>query len=349
MSDIPKAALTGRAAQLMAKSERILTTRHYSRKTRKVYLHWIGRFLRAFQGVDPYKLREPEVNRFLSHMAVELNVASSTQNQAIAAIKFLYKFAIGEPLESLNLMKARGTRRRIIALTSEEVSKILAHMEGVPLLVCMLLYGAGLRLEEALSLRVKDIDFRSMEIIVRQGKGKKDRITVLPTMLAEPLQEHLRSVRRQHLKDLEAGLGRVPMPYALARKYPNADKEWIWQWVFPARSHYVDRKTGTRHRYHLHESVVQKAVSAAAKKTDITKHVTPHVLRHSFATQLVNNFCDIRTLQELLGHEDIRTTQRYLHVLIGGNHGVKSPLDGLTLIEEVDGPRNILEGDKEEL
>lgn len=348
MSSSAKGPLTGQAAQLVAKAERILSARHYSRKTRKAYLHWIGRFLTAYQGADPYALREPEVNRFLSHMAVELNVASATQNQALAAIKFLFKFAVGEPLESLNLIKARGSRRRITALTSEEVSKVLALMQGVPLMVCMLLYGSGLRLEEALSLRVKDIDFRSKEVIVRDGKGKKDRITMLPTVIIEPLQKHLKEVRRQHLKDLEAGLGRVPMPYALDRKYPNADREWIWQWVFPARSHYLDRKTGTRHRYHLHESVVQKAVRAAAQQAGITKHVTPHVMRHSFATQLTNNHCDVRTLQELMGHEDIRTTQRYLHVLTNGNHGVESPLDGLTFIQGADSSRNILERNADE-
>lgn len=328
----------------MAKAESTLSARHYSRKTRKAYLHWIGRFLSAYPGADPYALREPEVNRFLSHMAVELNVASATQNQALAAIKFLFKFSVGEPLESLNLIKARGTRRRIIALTPDEVERVLAEMHGIPLMVSMLLYGSGLRLEEALSLRVKDIDFRSREVVVHDGKGKKDRITVLPTALIEPLQEHLKKVRQQHLKDLEAGLGRAPLPFALDRKYPTADREWIWQWVFPAASHYLDKKTGIRHRYHLHGSVIQKAVRASALQAGVTKHVTPHVMRHSFATQLINNHCDIRTLQELMGHEDVRTTQRYMHVLTGGNHGVKSPLDGLTLIEEVDGSRNILGG-----
>lgn len=327
----------------MAKAERVLVARHYSRKTKKAYLHWIGRFLRAHRGADPYSLREPDVNRFLSHMAVELNVSSSTQNQALAAIKFFFKFAVGEPLESLDLIKARGSKRKITALTDEEVSKILAQMQGVPLMVCMLLYGSGLRLEEGLTLRIKDIDFRSKEVIVRDGKGKKDRITVLPDSVIEPLQAHLKQVRRQHLTDLEAGLGKVPMPYAFDRKYPNADREWIWQWVFPARSHYLDTKTGTKHRHHLHESVIQKAVRAAAKQTNVTKHVTPHVLRHSFATHLISDRCDLRTLQELMGHEDIRTTQRYLHVTTGGSHGIVSPLDGLTLIEGATDPRNMID------
>ena len=341
--------LSDQASRLIERAKRVLTTRHYSRKTTKVYLYWIGKFLSEYPRADPYSLREPEVNRYLSRMAVELNVASSTQNQALSAIKFLFKFVMGEPLDALSLVKARGPRRKIVALNAEEVQAVLSHIEGVPLLVCMLLYGSGLRLEECLGLRVKDIDLRTKEVFVREGKGKKDRVTILPDSVVQPLREHLKVVRRQHFRDLEAGLGRVPMPYALDRKYPNADREWIWQWVFPARSHYVDPRTGVKHRYHLHESVIQKAVRAAALKADVRKHVTPHVLRHSFATQLVNNQCDIRTLQELMGHEDIRTTQGYLHVLSGGNHGVTSPLDGLTLNREADAPGHILETDEGEL
>ena len=336
MSERATPDLTDTAAGLVERASRVLTARHYSRKTKKVYLYWIGKFLKDHPGQDPYCLREQQVNMFLSRMAVELNVASSTQNQASAALKFFYKFAVGEPLESMELVRAKGPRRVVTALTPEEVALVLSRMTGTPKMVCMLLFGSGLRIGEALNLRVKDIDFRRCEITVREGKGTKDRITVLPKVLIDPIQEHLKHVQHQHLKDLQAGLGQVPMPYALARKYPNADIEWMWQWVFPATSHYVDQKTGVRHRHHLHESVVQKAVRAAALEAGVNKHVTPHVLRHSFASQMASGLCDLRTLQALLGHEDIRTTQRYLHVLTSGGHGVKSPLDGLILPEGVE-------------
>ncbi|MBW3589983.1 MAG: integron integrase [Actinobacteria bacterium] len=278
------------AAGLLEKASRVLTTRHYSRKT--------------------------------------IKASSSTQNQALAALLFFYRNVIGEPLEQLDIMRARRTRRAPIVLTPEEVTRLLAEMSGIPLLVCMLLYGSGMRLGEALNLRVKDIDFGRGEITVREAKGRKDRITMLPAALRVPLKEHLQAVREQHTQDLSAGLGRAPMPYALSRKYPNADREWAWQWVFPASSHYLDKKTGIKHRHHLHESVIQKAMRAAGRAAGLTKHATPHVLRHSFATCLIDDKYDIRTVQELLGHEDVRTTQAYTHVLNGGGHGVRSPWTG---------------------
>lgn len=315
---------------LLIRAERILVARHMSRKTTKVYLHWIRRFLDAHPGRDPRTLREREVNRFLTQLAVQLGVSASTQNQAASALKFLYARVLGEPLEPLEVVKAKRAKRRITAMNPDETMALLKHLSGEPLLVCMLLFGAGLRLTEALKLRVKDIDLQQREILVRAGKGNKDRVTILPDAVVDPLREQLAKVKSQHEQDLEKGLGRAPMPDALGRKYPSASQEWKWQWVFPASSHYVDKKTGMKHRHHLHETVIQKAVRQAAMKAGLTKHATPHTLRHTFATQLVNQLVDVSTLQALLGHEDIRTTQNYIHVLTQGNHGVVSPLDGLT-------------------
>ena len=309
---------------------RIFRARHYSARTQKAYLHWIGRFLRFHAGRHPRSLREDDVNVFLSHLAVNEKVAASTQNQALAAILFMYKYVLEEPLDHVDgIVRATRPKRLPVALSRDEVGKVLAELEGVPRLVCMALYGAGLRLTEGLSLRVKDLDLRRGEILVRDGKGAKDRVTMLPASIARPLAEHLRTVRRQHSVDLERGLGRAPLPFALRRKYRTADRQWGWQWVFPATSHYRDRETGIEHRHHLHQSVVQKAVRRAARAAGIAKHVTTHTFRHSFATHLLEDGYDIRTVQELLGHSDVRTTMIYTHVLNRGGLGVRSPLDAL--------------------
>jgi integron integrase len=236
---------------------------------------------------------------------------------------------LGEPLDRINgVVRANKPKRLPVALTAGEIQKLFDCMDGVALLLAQLMYGSGLRLFEAVSLRVKDIHFAKNEIIVRDGKGAKDRVTMLPESLKPALRAHLRWVRRQHERDLDDGLGRVPMPTALARKFPSADKEWGWQWVFPARRHFTDRETRVRHRWHLHESTVQKAVTAARLASGLTQHVTVHTLRHSFATQLLINGYDIRTVQELLGHKSVKTTEIYLHVLNRGGLGVLSPLDG---------------------
>jgi integron integrase len=274
---------------------------------------------------------EQHVNEFLTHLAVEGNVAASTQNQALAALLFLYEHVLNEPLDRIEgVVRAQKPPRVPVVMSREEVSAVLSATTGVPRLVCMLLYGSGLRISEAVSVRVKDLNFDRRELVVRDGKGAQDRVTMLPDSLRGPLQEHLRRVKAQHDADLAAGTGTVALPGALARKYPNADREWAWQRVFPARSHYVDRETGIRRRHHLHETVVQKAVRRAALEAGIGKHVTSHTFRHSFATHLLESGYDIRTVQELLGHQDVRTTQIYTHVLNRSGHGVRSPLDGIT-------------------
>ncbi len=307
-----------------------LRTRHYSRRTEEAYLHWIRRFLVFHHGTHPRELAERDVIRFLTHLAVGQNVAASTRNQALAAVLFRYEHVLEQPLDRIEgVIRARKPKRLPVVLTRDEVHAILAELDGAPSLVCTLLYGSGLRLLEWLALRVKDIDFRRGEIVIRDGKPQMDRVTMLPGALLEALQDHLRRVRQQHEADLKNGLGQVPLPDALGRKYPNAGRQWGWQWVFPASSHYADRKTGIRHRHHLHESVIQKAVHQAAHRAGLTKRVTTHAFRHSFATHLLEDGYDIRTVQELLGHKDVKTTMVYTHVLNRGGRGVRSPLDSL--------------------
>jgi integron integrase len=258
----------------------------------------------------------------------QAQVAASTQNQAFNALLFLYQQVLGIDLgEIAGAVRAKKPKRLPVVLTREEVRSVLALLDGEVWLVCSLLYGAGLRLFESLQRHVKDIDFSRSELLLRDGKGQKDRVTMLPTKVQPALRQHLALVRRQHDGDLACGLGRASLPGALARKYPHADREWGWQWVFPAATHYTDRQTGVRYRSHLHEAVVQKAVREAARKADIRKHATPHVFRHSFATHLLQDNYDIRTVQELLGHKDVSTTMIHTHVLNRGGRGVRSPLD----------------------
>lgn len=309
----------------------VMRARRYSPKTVKAYVHWIGRYLRFHAGTHPRRLNEEDINAFLSHLAVAEQVAASTQSQALAAVLFLYAHVLEVPLDRIEgIVRARKPPRLPVVMTREEVQRVLSLMEGVPRLVAKLLYGSGTRISEALSVRVKDLDFGRGELTVRDGKGGVDRMTMLPASIHDELRAHLTVVRARHEADLANGLGRVPMSHALARKYRNADREWTWQWVFPASSHYVDRVTGVRYRHHLHETVVQKAVRAAVRRADLGKHATAHTFRHSFATHLLENGYDIRTVQELLGHQDVRTTQIYTHVLNRGGFGVRSPLDTLT-------------------
>jgi integron integrase len=272
---------------------------------------------------------EPEVTAFLSALACQGHVSASTQNQALSALVFLYSEVLGKDLAWLGgLVRAKRPQRVPVVLTRQEVATLLSRLEGSVGLMASLMYGAGLRLLECVELRVKDIDLEVGEIRVRDGKGRKDRVTMVPGRLVEALRQHIRKVGELHDQDLAAGRGCVALPDALARKYPNAGRERGWQWLFPATRSYVDERNGQRRRHHLHESVVQRAVKLAAGRAGLTKPATCHTLRHSFATHLLESGYDIRTIQELLGHRDVSTTMIYTHVLNRGGRGVRSPLDG---------------------
>ena len=305
-----------------------IRVRHYSPKTEEAYIGWIKRFI-VFHGKrHPDEMSEPEINGFLTHLAVQRNVSASTQNQALAAVLFLYRDVLGRPLDWIEpAVRAKRPERLPVVLTRQEARRVLELMIGVPRMVASLLYGAGLRLMEGLSLRIKDIDFERNEILIRDGKGRKDRVSMLPRTLNEPLQRHLEEVRRLHERDLRENAGRVILPDALVRKYPNADREWGWQYVFPATSRFLDRAAGIQRRHHLHETVVQKAMKEAVRRSGVAKPATCHSLRHSFATHLLESGYDIRTVQELLGHRDVSTTMIYTHVLNKGGRGVQSPVD----------------------
>jgi integron integrase len=315
---------------MLDRMHQVLRTLHYSRRTERAYAYWVTRFLTHYGQRDPAGMGADEIRSFLSNLAVNERVSASTQNQALCALVFLYGRVLGLDLESLEGVEwAKAPRRLPVVLTRGEVKSLLEKMNGVPQLVCRILYGAGLRLVEGLSLRVKDLDFERNELTIRDGKGAKDRVSVLPASCQKDLLEHLARVRRLHERDLEHGLGRAPLPFALAEKYRNADREWAWQYVFPASSLYTDVTTGVRHRHHLHETVVQKAMAEGVRRSGLTKPATPHTLRHSFATHLLDSGYDIRTVQELLGHSDVQTTMIYTHVLNRGGRGVRSPADGL--------------------
>jgi len=302
--------------------------RHYSRRTEDAYIHWIKRYIHYHGIRHPAEMGRPELEAFLSYLAVKKNVAASTQNQALNAILFLYRAILGIELDWLqSVTRAKKPARLPVVLTHEEVRRILEQLRGVNWLAVMLLYGAGLRLLECLRLRIKDVDFGYRQILVREGKGNKDRVTILPLAVETGLEEHLLCVKRCFQKDLEADAGHVKLPGALSRKYPNASREWAWQWVFPASRHYTDPETGVRFRHHLHESVIQRAVKVATRKAEIPKRVCCHTFRHSFATHLLQDGYDIRTVQELLGHKDVTTTMIYTHVLNRGGRGVRSPAD----------------------
>jgi integron integrase len=305
-----------------------LYARHYSKRTVRAYLGWIRRFIRFHGDHDPETMGGPEVGAFLSDLAREGKVSASTQNQALAALLFLYRQVLGRELEWLGeMVHAKRPKTVPVVLDQREARDLLARLQGPVWLVCALLYGGGLRLLEALRLRVKDLDLERREVVVRRGKGGKDRRTVLPSALVEPLRTHLATVKALHDSDLAGGAGAVIVPDALDRKYPNLPREWGWQWVFPATRAYLDRDTGQPRRHHLHETVIQRAVRQAAIAAGIAKPASPHTLRHSFATHLLEDGYDIRTIQELLGHKDVATTMIYTHVLNRGGRGVRSPLD----------------------
>ena len=304
-------------------------TRHYSRRTEAAYLGWTKRFILFHRKRHPAAMGADEVNAFLSHLAVDGNVSASTQAQALSALVFLYRNVLDDPLPWIDdIVRARRSRKLPVVLSREEVRSLLAVMNGTPRLVAAILYGGGLRLLEALRLRIKDVDFAARLLVVREGKGAKDRRTMLPDSLQQSLRAQIEWVRRVHRKDLAGGRGEVWLPDALERKYANAGREFAWQYLFPASRLAVDPRSGVERRHHLDESSVQRAVKGAVRELRIEKNAGCHSLRHSFATHLLEDGYDIRTIQELLGHADVKTTMIYTHVLQRtGGRGVRSPLD----------------------
>ena len=321
-----------RPAGLIQRYCQELQARHYARRTVATYEQWLRRFLRFLrfhQLRHPREMGSAEVNAFLTHLAVELKVSASTQNQALSALLFLYRELLERDLDLEGVIRARTRRRLPVVLSEAEVRAVRQELEGDPALVVGLLYGSGLRLMEALRLRVQDLDFERKELTVRDGKGGKDRRTLLPASQCEALNRHLQNVRRLHQQDLAAGWGAVMLPHALARKYRHADRQWGWQWVFPQRNRWKDSATGKEGRHHLDPSLVQKAVKQAVGRAGLTKPAGCHTFRHSFATHLLERGQDIRTIQELMGHSDLNTTMIYTHVLKRGPMGVISPADQL--------------------
>jgi integron integrase len=314
--------------KLLEQVSDVIRLKHYSYKTEKSYVNWIKRYILFHNKQHPREMSGKEIEEFLTHLAVEENVAASTQNQALNAILFLYKEVLKQELDlKVDAVRAKRSRYLPTVLTKEEVLAIINNLSGVYQLVVKLLYGTGLRQTECLQLRVKDLDFAQQQLTVRDAKGSESRVTMLPTSLIEELQFHLQIVKRQHQQDLEKGYGSVYLPFALERKYKNADREWIWQFVFPSYRISQDPRSKIIRRHHLHESSLQKALKQAVKIAGINKRVSCHTFRHSFATHLLQNSYDIRTVQELLGHKDVKTTMIYTHVLNRGGKGVISPLD----------------------
>lgn len=316
--------------KLLEQVRRELLVRHYSPRTIEAYTAWIRRYVR-FHGLrHPRELDGQSVAQFLQHLAEEKCVAASTQNQALAAVLFLYNKVLQQPLEEVRpLVRAKRPVRLPVVLSQSEISLLFRQLEGVPKLMAGLLYGAGLRLQECCRLRVKDLHFDRGELLVRQGKGGKDRVAPLPSRIGAELRLHMAACRRQYEEDRKFGAGWVELPGAIGRKYPNAGREWLWQWVFPATRRYRHESTGQVRRHHLHETALQRAVRQAGAAAGIAQRCTCHALRHSFATHMLERGYDIRTIQELLGHRSVATTMIYTHVLNKGGLGVQSPFDSL--------------------
>jgi integron integrase len=325
----PHASPSGSPPKLLDQVRQAIRLRHYSRRTESAYVAWIRRFIVFHRKRHPRELGEREVTAFLSNLAAR-KVSASTQNQALSAILFVYAVVLGQQLAWMNeIVRAQRPARLPVVLSRDEVSSLLSRLRGPVWLMASLMYGAGLRLLECVELRVKDLNFDRGELTIRDGKGGKDRVTILPASMKGPLADHLHRAKAQHDADLAAGRGSVALPGLLRAKYPNAPFEWAWQWVFPATRFYFDRESGERRRHHRHESVLQRAVKDAARAAGISRPATPHSLRHSFATHLLEAGYDIRTIHELLGHRDVSTTMIYTHVLNQGGRGVRSPLDQL--------------------
>ena len=316
------------APRLLSQVRDKIRLKHYSIRTEQVYTDWVRRFILYHAKRHPVDMGALEVEQFLTHLAVVGKVSASTQNQAKSALLFLYRDVLALELPWLDgVTQAKNGKRLPVVLTVQETLRLLDKLEGTTGLIARLLYGSGMRVMEGARLRVKDIDFERCELIVREGKGNKDRVTMLPQSLVASLQQHLVRVKALHTQELAEGLGDVYLPFALARKYPAAGREWHWQYVFPAAKRSIDPRSGIERRHHVSDQAVQRAVRQAARTVGLNKPVTPHTLRHSFATHLLQSGYDIRTVQELLGHKDVQTTMIYTHVLNRGGRGVVSPLD----------------------
>ncbi len=305
-----------------------IRVRHYSHRTEQSYVQWIRRFILFHEKKHPLDMGTTEVEAFLSYLATRRNVAASTQNQALAAILFLYRHVLQVEIGWLeNVQKAKKPKRLPVVFSREEVARLLSFLKDEQWLMASLLYGSGLRLMECHKLRIQDIDFDYAQLLVRDGKGGKDRMTILPRSLHEPLKSHLKKLQALHTADLELGYGEATLPQALARKYPGAGRQWCWQYLFPSSTRIQHPQSGVWLRHHSDESVLQKAVKEARWRAGINKQGSCHTLRHSFATHLLESGTDIRTIQELLGHQSLNTTMIYTHVLNRGGQGVISPLD----------------------
>ena len=320
---------SSKGKKLLDQYSEFLRNRHYSLRTEKTYIGWVRDYILYHKKRHPREMGVAEINEFITYLVNQKKVAASTQNQAISAILFLYRNVLQIELDDRALIPIRPTRPKRVptVLSRQEAKNVIAHLDGVYRLMTQIMYGSGLRLMEVMRLRVKDLDFANRQIIVRDGKGENDRVTMFPDILLVPLRLHLKQVKVQHELDLAMGYGTVYLPYALDRKYPNANREFAWQYVFPAREFSIDPVSGLKQRHHLNEANLQRAVKQAARLAHINKRVTPHAFRHSFATHLLENGYDIRTVQELLGHKDVKTTMIYTHVLNRGGLAVKSPLD----------------------
>jgi integron integrase len=314
--------------RLLDQVRNVLRVKHFSLSTERAYVGWIRRFILYHQKKHPTQMAETEIRQFISYLAVDARISASTQTVALSALLFLYREVLKIDLPHIHhIERARPTTKLPVVFTRLEVQSILARLDGTHHLIASLLYGSGLRLMEALRLRVKDIDLERREITVRQGKGAKDRVTMLPVSMLEALQTHLKKVRILHQADLKKGFGRAELPFALAKKYPGAAREWGWQYVFPAVKLSRDPRSGYENRHHLYPDHIQRAVKTAIRLAQIYRNGSCHTFRHSFATHLLEDGYDIRTVQELLGHKDVRTTMIYTHVLNRGGRGVRSPLD----------------------
>ncbi|MEJ2363031.1 MAG: integron integrase [Gammaproteobacteria bacterium] len=323
-----KASAVANRPRLLEQVRHSLRVKHYSLRTEQSYIYWIRYFIRFHKKRHPAEMGAPEVEAFLTHLAVNRKVSPSTQNQALSAILYLYKQVLKVELPWLqNVIRAKTKKYIPVVFTRDEVKRLLAQFDGTYWLLFSLIYGAGLRISECARLRVKDVDFHYKQLLIRDSKGNKDRVTVLPAPLIEPLRNHLARVNELHEQDLANGFGEVYLPYALARKYPRAAMDFQWQYVFPSRDIATDPRTKARRRHHIYEKSLHRVIKQAMQRAGIVKPASTHTLRHSFATHLLEDGYDIRTVQELLGHKDLKTTQIYTHVLQKGGAAVRSPLE----------------------